>query len=471
MMRPAASADAESEDGGGIDALEVGETSLFDHLDVLSVSTTRGPDLEYFGGKIIPNVRLYAIYWGPSVDATTQALVPEFMRAFTSSAMFDWLSEYDTNITADDGVPGTNQHIGRGSFAGAVTITPSTNATSITDAIIRDEVKKLIDQHVLPPADDNNMYVFFFPKDMSITGSTAGASCSQFCAYHGSVPLSGPNARYAVMPDLGPGSGCEFGCGSGPTTFDNLTSALSHEIIEAVTDPDVGTIENPIRLSSWYDIQHDEKGDPHGEIGDICNQMHTPLDVPSGPFTIQKQWSQRDNACKGIVTDDFELTFQPAQLELHGKTSETATVTVRATATKGNPPDLRLRDLLAPSDSTVTLSTKTLAMGQTATITVQVSPSIVNGTYYIGIVGDTPQISRRYPLAVKVVDATKPTPKNFCVGNSSNLLCQWLNCNSGGGSAYSALGWVIVVVARKLRRRFGRTGASLVAGSDRAPNG
>ena len=73
-----------------------------------------GAKLTYYGGPVLATVRVYAVFWGPSVNSTTKAGIGNFYNGVTNSAYFDWLSEYNAN----------GMHIGRGSYAGAVTIQP-----------------------------------------------------------------------------------------------------------------------------------------------------------------------------------------------------------------------------------------------------------------------------------------------------------------------------------------------------------
>ena len=62
----------------------------------------------------------------------------------------------------------------------------------------------------------------------------------QFCAYHGTVAAGGsvPEFYYSVLPDFTTG-GMTSGCGTG-TRFQNESSVSSHEMIETVTDAEVG---------------------------------------------------------------------------------------------------------------------------------------------------------------------------------------------------------------------------------------
>lgn len=93
---------------------------------------------------------------------------------------------------------------------------------------------------------------------------------------------------YSVHPDFGPGSGCDVGCGSN-TQFNNLTSASSHEMIEAVTDREVGIATTYAPPLAWYDTTY-------GEIGDICNAQQGSV----AGCVVQQEFSNVRNDC--IVT-------------------------------------------------------------------------------------------------------------------------------------------------------------------------
>ncbi|KAJ3039210.1 hypothetical protein HDU99_010249, partial [Rhizoclosmatium hyalinum] len=120
------------------------------------------------------------------------------------------------------------------------------------------------------------------------------ASCSVFCAYHGTIDISSLNVGtkylfYGVMPDQG--GSCAGGCGSNPSQVNNMFSVASHELAEAVTDAAVGlatVIGSPL---AWYD-------QTNGENGDICNaQQGTTVGGDGVTYVVQKTWSNADNAC------------------------------------------------------------------------------------------------------------------------------------------------------------------------------
>ena len=224
------------------------------------------PHLTYRGGKVLPSVKIVAVYWGNKVQYT--GLLDVYYSNIVKSSYFDWLNEYDT----------PKQSIGRGSFVRGVTLSPSTSAAHLSDGAIQKELSKQIGSHTLPAPDGvNTLYMVHFPPGVSISGPPGvGDSCKQFCAYHSAFKRSGKMVYYGVHPDFGSG-GCENVCGAG-TNFDNLTEASSHEMMEAVTDAVPG--------KGWYD-------DHNGEVGDICAYQTTWVDG----FKVQLEWSQRRGEC------------------------------------------------------------------------------------------------------------------------------------------------------------------------------
>src|SRR5262249_19750827 len=150
-----------------------------------------------------------------------------FYGTITQSPYFDWLTEYSL----------PNQAIGHGSLAGSI-IDPSPPAgSSISDGQIQAEITKLIDGAKLPANDENTLYMVHFPPGVTIN-IQGSKSCAQFCAYHSTYTHAGKSVYYGVIPDLGQ---CGQGCGGGGKA-DNTTEVASHELIESVTDPEIGRV-------------------------------------------------------------------------------------------------------------------------------------------------------------------------------------------------------------------------------------
>jgi hypothetical protein len=230
--------------------------------------------LTYYGGPIIPNVKVYAVYWGSTV--AFQSHLNDFYTQIPNSSYMDMLTEYNT----------PTQQIGHGSFGGATVITPSHTGTRLQDADIQAELSAQMDAGHIPPSDGvNNLYMIHFPPGVAIVAPDGQSeSCVQFCAYHGTYKKGSTLVYYGIHPDLAQ-SGCNQGCGTS-SPQENTTSVASHEMVEAITDAEVGLATQVGMPLAWYNTQQ-------GEIGDICNgkQGHV------GAFTVQLQWSNRQNKC------------------------------------------------------------------------------------------------------------------------------------------------------------------------------
>ena len=260
--------------------------------DAASLAPAKSGHLVYYGGRVLDHAEAVAVLWGGGVAHQVASSIGPFYSALLRSSYVDWLSEYDTTVAAADGRPGTGQHFGRGSFKGAVTVQPKAHGSSLSDAAIRRELSAQISGGVLPAPGAQTVYLVSLPPGVSVElqGQRSCAS-GGFCAYHNSFRRSGKEIDYAVLPDLGPGSGCETGCGHAKSVFENQTAVASHELIEAMTDPAVGLGNGLGRPLAWYDANG-------GEIGDLCNGQQGKLHAASGKvYAVQKEWSNQAKAC------------------------------------------------------------------------------------------------------------------------------------------------------------------------------
>lgn len=139
---------------------------------------------------------------------------------------------------------------------------------------------------------NNTLYMIFFPPGKTIVVGNA-SSCVKggFCAYHNSTTGTFASHRlyYGVHPDVQPPSACSAGCGA-VNPFDIVTNVTSHELAEAVSDADVGPANTLARPLAWLDPVN-------GEIGDICQGQTSTVPLPSGGYTVQKQFSNFQNNC------------------------------------------------------------------------------------------------------------------------------------------------------------------------------
>jgi hypothetical protein len=193
--------------------------------------------------------------WNKDVPQHTQDDIPLFTAALVDSTYVDQLTEYNTKgATAINGHKGTKQVIHRGTYIGQVVLDPKHKRKVLSDQDVQNELKYQIAQGVLPPNDQNTLYMIYFPSDITIE-IDGQASCVVFGAYHFATVdtkrAKKRNVFYSVEPE----------CNSG---YDFLTFAASHEFAEAATDNVPTPLVNPDYPQAWND-------DTGYEIGDKCS--------------------------------------------------------------------------------------------------------------------------------------------------------------------------------------------------------
>ena len=274
----------------------------------------------------------------------------------------DWLNEYSTGINAQAGShmgsPGTGQYIGRGNYAGTLTLA-NVPSGDVTDAQVQSTIDQAFVAGTLPPPDDNTLYALYFPTGVSIT-LDGSKSCSAFGAYHDAIiETQRHNTYYLVMPD----------CGS---SFKSMTSVSTHELVEAITD----NIPTPGSSPDYPQAWNDSTGN---EMGDLCEGSSGTVTTDFGMFTVQDIWDERTQGCKSFSSDavDFNVAVSPnvATVSLNAA----KTFTVKTAVVAGAAPTLTL-SVTAPTGVTATVSPTTLTAGATAAVTVTATnPAVQSG--------------------------------------------------------------------------------------------
>lgn len=277
-----------------------------DPSGAITAAASAAPRLDYYGGPVLAELRLTQVVYGPGtyLPETTRDEAPSvasFLGALAPSTYVSSLAEYDTTVTAVGGGAGTGQRIGPGTFLGRADITPSParNGASITDADVQAELTAQIDAGALPApqldatGQPSSAYAVFFRNGQRIcSGTVCSLTSPGFCAYHSAFRLhgTGPMLAYSVHPDM---AGFENrGCGPG-NAFDLTTSALSHEVVEMVTDPAIGLVTLAAPPLAWNDLVHSGRG----EAADICTDDYDTLTLDAGAFVVQQRWSNALAAC------------------------------------------------------------------------------------------------------------------------------------------------------------------------------
>jgi MYXO-CTERM domain-containing protein len=254
------------------------------------------PDLQYYGGPVLQNPKVYSVNWGTDINSTVTGQMPLFYADVLASPYFDWLSEYGTvDVLTPGGQQGTNQGIGRGSFMGSVTIIPSlcpgtgaTRSCAVTDPQIAAELVAQMTAGNLPPPTTgcdgryDTVYMVNFNASVQITKGGLVA-CNDYCAYHSPANYMGHDFAYAVLTDFSAQGCADGGCGPvSNTVLQTTTSIASHELAESIT--------NGVSPRAWWDTNC-------GEIGDICEFLQGSIDPSGTTWTVQQLWSNAVNDC------------------------------------------------------------------------------------------------------------------------------------------------------------------------------
>jgi hypothetical protein len=150
-----------------------------------------------------------------------------------------------------------------------------------------------------PAATDNTIYAFFLPPQTSLSVAAQGGgppadACSQgIGGYHGQVTVGKVTASYAVV------ASCNFGAGLTP--YEQSTASMSHELVEASTDPHPSD-----RFPGWigFDVFHfafDWFNDFQSEVADACEffvdaKYEEKQSAPPFDFFVQRTWSNASAA-------------------------------------------------------------------------------------------------------------------------------------------------------------------------------
>jgi hypothetical protein len=237
--------------------------------------------VSYHGGHLLTNVDVETVYYSSDWDrsdrpnlAQQKRQLDTFFTNITQSPYMDMLGEYG---------------VGRGHFVGRDDGDWRGWAPTIDDEDIRNRLREIDSWRALDP---NRLYVVFTPPNATVTKTWVGVahqdSQHDFRGYHHNFGYNGHDIYYAVIahpswPNL---------TIPGLDAFQQQTKVSSHELAEAVTDP------NPLDLANggWWD--HNPFGGTFGyEIGDLANNQIGTLNG----YTVQYEWSNRANG--GVLSN------------------------------------------------------------------------------------------------------------------------------------------------------------------------
>jgi hypothetical protein len=259
-----------------------------------SAAAASSNNLVYNGGPVEnAGSTNYAIFWEPplqtSVSATYNSLISRFLTDIGGTSLYGVASQYYQTVG------GVNQFIAnKATFGGSWLDTSLYPGPALTDSEIQSEVSKAMAANGWTGGVGHEFFVFTGKNEIVC----AGAECSNavFCAYHSSFASGSSTVLYADQPYTNTlPTGCNAPTSpNGDPDADSTINVISHELMETVTDPEVGT---PLNIA-WQDTSG-------SEIGDKCNFMFGPTDAGGADlrlangngYIVQQEWSNAIAGC------------------------------------------------------------------------------------------------------------------------------------------------------------------------------
>jgi hypothetical protein len=225
------------------------------------------PQVQSGGGAVLATPVVVPIFF--IGDDTAQAQLEQFLTQTATS-------DYWHATTSEYGV-------------GNLTILPSvvsTDTPPTTDDLLQTFITTNLDgTHGWPASTPNTIYAVFLPEGVVLSeGSAMSCVAGGFGGYHSEVMMTGSTATpviYALLPR------CDAAVGEQP--LDDVTSATSHELVEATTDP------HPFTDPAYVEMDPDHfiwGRTPGAELGDMCEFLQPSIDARLvGTFNVQRTWS------------------------------------------------------------------------------------------------------------------------------------------------------------------------------------
>ena len=233
--------------------------------------------IEDDGGAVMQHVQVVLVFWG---SAWNGSATPS--RDDVSNAVVNILTgPYMSGLAQYHGIAG-------GSLVATVTVSPPEPAAGFTIASVQTMLMGQLGMNNLPvPTFDNQFYYIVIMPSGLLTGE------SNAIGEHNSFPQFGVNIPFAWVMNDG--------------TLDYVTTVLSHELVEACTDPNINTI----KIQGGPGSACPDPTNSTCEIGDVCSSV-----ALVGGVQVQSYWSKVDNRC--IIPQNIingEVTGNPVLIQ------------------------------------------------------------------------------------------------------------------------------------------------------------
>ncbi len=265
-------------------------------------------NLIYHGGPVMLKTNTYAIFWEPK---KLQSGEPGYVAPGYNKGILQYFNDiggtglYNINTQYYQTNNGNQQNmknvsaladswVDTGAYPASGCTDPATPGNCLNDSQIQAEVSHAIQVNGWTAGPTNVFFVFTSRDEGSCFSQSGSCAFTTYCGYHGNFGAT----IYANMP-----YGASFNAIPRPRLYctrtnkfpngrdlDIETSIVSHEHIEAATDP---------MLNAWYDSSGQE-------IGDLCAYNFGTLDEDGGLanqkwnghfYLLQQEWNNKVSGC------------------------------------------------------------------------------------------------------------------------------------------------------------------------------
>jgi len=225
------------------------------------------PPLLYNGGPVMHTPSIYIIYWVPPhlQDGSSTSLSSSYQKIETNlvtqyfghSLMNNNTQYYDTGSYIANAGKFAGAYVDKSLYPGKDCVDPlgiSNSHNCISDGDVENEVAKVMGIKGWKGGVNNLFMVFTSSNEGECFTSNSDCAYSNYCGYHTYFTSGSTDVIYAYMPYGNP-SYCQISGAPSPNGFpaaDTASTAASHELTEAITDPE---------LDAWFDSSGSEIGD------------------------------------------------------------------------------------------------------------------------------------------------------------------------------------------------------------------
>lgn len=230
--------------------------------------------IQYHGGPVMHGVvNVYNIWYGNWAGNTAVPILTDLAQNIGNTPYFTINRYYDDPAGPVSGFV---------RYGGAIDDAYSHGAV-LSDVDVRDVVARAITSAALPN-DPGGVYFVLTSADVSETSGF----CSAYCGWHQHAVIAGTDIKYSFV---GNAERCLSSCATqttgpnGNAGADAMASVVTHELEEAVTDPD---------LDAWFDGNRKENADKcawsFGSEYRAPNGARANLAIGFRDFMIQRNW-------------------------------------------------------------------------------------------------------------------------------------------------------------------------------------